>query len=76
LIKFLLKAFQGTGRKGSLRRKHRRDTPFRKLFAGLPQSAAGVWDKSFGEIAEPSATAMERYVPHDCKQDDFSSGPL
>jgi hypothetical protein len=27
-------------------------------------------------MAEPPATVRERYVPHDCKQDDFSSGPL
>jgi hypothetical protein len=47
-----------------------------KLSASLPQSVAGAWKQSFGEIAEPPAIAKEKYVPHDCKQYDFPSGAL
>jgi len=71
-----MKVRQGTGRKGRLRRKHRRDIAFHKPLAGLPQSAAGAGSESFGGIAEPPARVRERYAPHDCKQDDFSSGTL
>ncbi len=47
-----------------------------KLPADHPQSAAGARSESFGEITEPPARVREGCVPHDCKQDDFSFGPL
>jgi hypothetical protein len=39
---FLMKACQGPGRKGRLRRKHRRDIAFHNPIAGFPQSVAGA----------------------------------
>jgi len=71
-----MKAYQGPGRKGRLRRKHRRDIHLHKSAAYFPQSAAGAGKQNFEEIAAPPATAKEMYAPHDCKQADFPSGPL
>ena len=76
LIKFFIKACRGPGRKFRLRRKHRREFRFHQPPACLPQISAGAWKQSFEEIAETPAIARERYVPHDCKQDDFPSGTL
>jgi hypothetical protein len=84
-FKFYINAYQGPGRKGSLRRKpctvlvqgkHRRDTAFHKVPAGLPQGAAEAREESLGKMAEFPAPYKEGYVPHDCKQDDFASGTL
>ena len=49
---------------------------FHSLPAGLPQRAAETRKEGSGEIAEFPAPDRERYVPHDCKQDDFPSGTL
>jgi len=43
---------------------------------GHPQSAAGVGEVSLEEITDSPATGEERYLPHDCKQDDFPFGPM
>jgi len=43
---------------------------------GHPQSTAGVGEVSLEEITDSPATGEERYLPHDCKQDDFPSGPM
>ena len=43
---------------------------------GHPQSAAGVGEVSLEEITNTPATGEERYLPHDCKQDDFPFGPM
>ena len=74
-----MKACQGPGRKGPPQADAASIggiSTFHKPSACLPQSAAGAWKQSFGEIAEPPATAKEKYVPHDCKQYDFPSGTL
>jgi hypothetical protein len=41
----------------------------RKAQRGRDRRASKKWQN-------PPATGRERYMPHDCKQDDFSSGPL
>ncbi len=71
-----MKAWQGLGRKGRLRRNHRRDIAFHDLPTCLPQSAAGARKDRLGGKKNTPARAKERYVPYDCKQDDFSSEPL
>ena len=75
LFKILLKIRPAPGRKGSLRRKHRRDIPFPDSLAPF-QSGAGAGKERFEETIAPPATSNERKSPHDCKQDDFSFGPL
>jgi hypothetical protein len=47
-----MKAWQGAGRKGSLRRKHRRDIAFYNPPACLLQSAAGAGKETSDERAE------------------------
>jgi len=47
-----MKTWQGPGREGRLRRKHRRDIAFHNSLAGLPQSAAGAGRENFAEITE------------------------
>jgi len=69
-----MKAWQGAGRKGRLRRKHRRDIAFHNSPGCLPQSVAGVGREMFGGYESTPAPAKVRYVPHDCKQYDFPSG--
>ena len=74
-----MKACQGPGRKGPPQADAASIggiSTFHKPPACLPQSAVGAGKQSFGEIVEPPATAKERQVPHDCKQDDFPSGTL
>ena len=74
-----MKACQGPGRKGPPQADAASIggiSTFHKPPACLPQSAVGAGKQSFGEIVEPPATAKERQVPYDCKQDDFPSGTL
>jgi len=35
-----------------------------------------VGEVSLEEITDSPATGEERYLPHDCKQDDFPFGPM
>jgi hypothetical protein len=44
--------------------------------SSLPQSSAEAGKQGPGEITEYSAPGKKRALPHDCKQDDFSSGPM
>jgi hypothetical protein len=71
-----MNAWQGPGRQGRLRRKHRRDITGHNPLADLPQSAAGAGRENFDEITETPATNKKGYVPHDCKQYDLPSGAL
>ena len=71
-----MKAWQGPGRQGRLRRKHRRDIltitpllPFRKAQRGREQKTP------MNSLNTP-ATPKKEYVPHDRKQSDLSSGAL
>jgi hypothetical protein len=58
-----MKRWQGTGRKGRLRRKHRRDIAFHNLpLLAFPQSTAGVGEDRFGGKENTAATAKERYA--------------
>ena len=70
------KAAQGPGRKGRLRRKHRREMASDDAPAGLPQSAAGAGNPGFAGQKNTPAKTKNGYVPHDCKQSEFPSGPL
>ena len=63
LIEYFMEAWQGPGRKGRLRRKHRRDITCHKPPACLPQSAAGAGEDRFGGKENTAATAKERYAP-------------
>ena len=72
-----MKDWQGSGRKGRLRRKHRRDIAFHNLsLLAFRKAQRGREKIGSEENKNTAATAKKRYVPYDCKQDDFSSGPL
>jgi hypothetical protein len=43
---------------------------------GIRKAQRGRDKKASKKSQDPPATGWERYAPHDCKQDDFSSGPL
>ena len=71
-----MKTCQGPGRKVRLRRKHRRDIDSHSLPTCLPQSAAGREKKTSMKCQNTAANAKKGYMPHDCKQYNFSSGTL
>jgi len=71
-----MKAWQGPGRQGRLRRKHRRDITGHKPLARLPQGAAGAEEETSMKSLDTPATTKKGYVPHDCKQYDLPSGAL